>query len=126
MAKRSCRVIAGSLAVSLACLGLPAPAAMVPTTMVVSDAPAIPDQKPAVPARDQVRAILIAHGVTPDDATLRVDALTDEEVARFAERFDRIPAGGEVIAVLFTVFAVLLVTDILGLTKVYPFTRPVR
>ena len=126
MATRTCRALAATLAVSLACLGFPARAAMVPTTMLVSDAPAIADQTPAAPARDQVRSILIANGVTPEDATLRVDALTDEEVTRFAERFDKIPAGGEVVVVLFTVFAVLLVTDILGLTKVYPFTRPVR
>ncbi|WP_371136369.1 hypothetical protein [Hydrogenophaga sp.] len=30
------------------------------------------------------------------------------------------------IGVLFTVFLVLLVTDILGLTSVFPFTRSVR
>jgi hypothetical protein len=38
-----------------------------------------------------------------------------------------LPAGGSsVIGVLFAVFIILLITDILGLTKVFPFTRPVR
>jgi len=37
------------------------------------------------------------------------------------------PVGSSsVLGILFTVFIILLVTDILGLTKVFPFTRPVR
>ena len=43
-----------------------------------------------------------------------------------AGRMDQAPAGGEFLGLLFTVFIVLLVTDILGLTKVFPFTRSVR
>ena len=43
-----------------------------------------------------------------------------------AGRIDQAPAGGDILGVLFTVFIVLLVTDILGLTKVFPFTRSVR
>jgi hypothetical protein len=31
-----------------------------------------------------------------------------------------------VLGILFAVFVILLVTDILGLTKVFPFTRPIR
>jgi len=31
-----------------------------------------------------------------------------------------------VLGLIFTVFIVLLVTDIMGLTKVFPFTRSVR
>ena len=48
------------------------------------------------------------------------------EVAQVAGRIDQAPAGGDILGVLFTVFIVLLVTDILGLTKVFPFTRSVR
>jgi hypothetical protein len=47
-------------------------------------------------------------------------------VEQLAGRVDQAPAGGDVLGLLFTVFIVLLVTDILGLTKVFPFTRPVR
>ena len=35
----------------------------------------------------------------------------------------QLPAGAGVIGALFAVFVILLVTDILGLTDVYPFTR---
>ena len=47
-------------------------------------------------------------------------------MAQLAGRIDQAPAGGEVVGTLFTVFLILLVTDIMGLTKVFPFTRSVR
>ena len=55
----------------------------------------------------------------------RVAALTDEEAAKLAAEMDSLPSGGIIGAILF-VFLVLLITDILGLTKIFPFTRPVR
>jgi hypothetical protein len=40
---------------------------------------------------------------------------------------DRLPAGGgDVLTVALIVFLVLLLTDILGYTKVFPFTRPAQ
>jgi hypothetical protein len=77
-------------------------------------------------SRDEVRKSIEAQGVDPQDAIKRVQAMSDEEVQQLAGRIDQLPAGGDIIGVLFTVFIVLLVTDILGLTKVFPFTRSVR
>ncbi len=77
-------------------------------------------------SRNDVRQQLQAQGVSADDAIARVQAMSDAEVAQLADRVDRAPAGGDVVGVLFTVFLVLLVTDILGFTKVFPFTRSVR
>jgi len=37
-----------------------------------------------------------------------------------------LPAGGEILGILLTVFIVLLITDILGFTKVFPFTRSIQ
>ena len=76
--------------------------------------------------RDDVRQQLQAQGVSADDAVARVQAMSDAEVAQLADRVDRAPAGGDVVGVLFTVFLILLVTDILGFTKVFPFTRAIR
>ena len=59
-------------------------------------------------------------------AVERVNAMSDAEVAQLAGRIDQAPAGGDVLGMLFTIFIILLVTDILGLTKVFPFTRSVR
>jgi hypothetical protein len=77
-------------------------------------------------ARDDVRQGLMTQGVDPDAARTRVDALTDAEVADLAGRVDKAPAGGDILGVVFTVFLILLITDILGLTKVFPFTRSIR
>jgi len=77
--------------------------------------------------RAEVRAQLRALGVDAGAARSRVYALTDDEVKNLAARIDELPAGGEsVLGVLLLVFIILLITDILGLTKVFPFTRPIR
>lgn len=76
--------------------------------------------------RDDVRANLVKQGVSPSQAQARVDKLTDAEVRQIAGEIDSLPAGGDVLGVVFTVFIVLLITDILGFTKVFPFTRPIR
>ncbi len=65
-------------------------------------------------------------GVDPTAARDRVAALTDEELAALDQRLDSLPAGGDVLGALVFVFVLLLVTDILGFTKVYPFTRAQR
>jgi hypothetical protein len=80
----------------------------------------------AVLARADVRASLAERGLSAELAQDRVQAMTDDEVATLAGRIDQAPAGGDILGVLFTVFIVLLVTDIMGLTKVFPFTRSVR
>lgn len=77
-------------------------------------------------SREEVRKSIEAQGVDPHDAISRVQAMSDEEVQQLAGRIDQLPAGGDIIGVLFTVFIVLLVTDILGLTKIFPFTRSIR
>jgi hypothetical protein len=77
-------------------------------------------------ARDDVRQALMKQGVDVAAARERVGSLTDFEVAALAGRVDQAPAGGDVVGVIFTVFIVLLITDILGWTKVFPFTRPIR
>ena len=77
-------------------------------------------------ARDDVRQAMQSQGISPQAATERVNAMSDVEVAQLAGRVDQAPAGGEVLGLLFTIFIVLLVTDIMGLTKVFPFTRSVR
>ena len=77
--------------------------------------------------RAEVRDKMQVLGVDADAARARVDALTDNEVAQLAGRIDQLPAGGsDVLGVLLAVFIILLITDILGLTKIFPFTRPVR
>ncbi len=77
--------------------------------------------------RADLGAMLQARGVSADELRARVDALTDAEAQQMVAQIDQAPAGAsDIVGVLFTIFIVLLVTDILGLTKVFPFTRSVR
>ncbi len=76
--------------------------------------------------RADLAAALQARGVSPDQLRERIHALTDAEATQLMAQIDAAPAGADVVGVLFTVFIILLVTDILGLTKVFPFTRSVR
>lgn len=76
--------------------------------------------------RADVQTELQALGVDPKLAKDRVNHMSDAEVALLRDRIADEPAGAGVIGALFSVFVILLVTDILGLTKVFPFTRSVR
>lgn len=77
--------------------------------------------------RDDLAAMLQARGVSTDEMRARVNALTDAEAQQMVTQIDQAPAGAsDVVGILFTIFIILLVTDILGLTKVFPFTRSVR
>lgn len=76
-------------------------------------------------SRDDVQTQLVARGIDPTEAQSRVAALTDDEARSMASQLDSAPAGG-IIGVIVLIFLVLLLTDILGFTKVYPFTRSVR
>lgn len=77
--------------------------------------------------RADVQAQLIARGVNPQEVSARVAALTDAETAELAARIDELPAGGiGIVGAILVVFLVLLITDILGLTKIFPFTRSAR
>jgi len=102
------------------------PAAALVTTQEILDGD-LKDNLHALLARDDVRAELVARGVAPADVAARVDALTDAEARELADRINQMPAGGEdILGVLLVVFIILLVTDILCLTKVFPFTRCVQ
>ena len=76
-------------------------------------------------SREDVVASLERLGVSKEDAFRRVNTLNDQDLAQLASDVESAPAGGIVGAIVF-VFLVLLLTDILGFTKVYPFTRSIR
>jgi hypothetical protein len=118
------RLISGLLIVCLAGLGLPVHAGMLPTQAGAAGSDR--GQVLSVLDRQEVRAGLEARGVSPADVKARVAAMSDDEVAQLAGQLDSLPAGGDVLGVLLVVFIVLLITDILGFTKIFPFTRSVR
>ncbi len=128
---RLLRRTSGTLLFTLTTLLLPvAPvhAALVSTTQVL-DASQVEQSRDHLRGflqREDVRNMLQQRGVSADAALARVDAMTDAEVQSVAGQIDQLPAGGGILSAILLVFFVLLVTDILGLTKIFPFTRPVR
>lgn len=105
-----------------------AQAGMVSSEQVIASQAAQQDRERvrALFERQDVREQLQARGVDADAARARVDALTDEEVASINGKLDSLPAGGDIVGAVVFVFIVLLITDLLGLTKVFPFTKPVN
>ena len=82
----------------------------------------------ALLAREDVGAALQGHGVSAGEVLNRVNSLTDQEAVQLAQKIDALPAGadggvGSVIGAIVFIFIVLLITDLLGLTDVYPFVR---
>ena len=124
------RLVASLVIASTALMGLPmtAQAAIVSTDEAMSTpvAAANRDRVNTFLTRADVRKALQEQGVNGDAAVERVKAMSDTEVAQLAGRIDQAPAGGDILGILFTIFIVLLVTDIMGLTKVFPFTRSIR
>lgn len=115
------RWIASLLIFSLA-LPLPVHAGMVATDSVLERS-----RISSLLERADVQAQLQAYGVSAADVKARVAALSDAEAAELAARIDELPAGGvSVLGAALIVFLVLLLTDILGYTKVFPFTRPMK
>jgi hypothetical protein len=125
------KTVAGIMSVvfGLMCLFTPAQAAMVGTADIlqvrgdaIHGAQATPDQ-----GRQYIAQKLQSWGVTPEEATARVNALTEAEVLRLAEAIDQMPAGAgflEFLAIMALIgFITLVITDILGVTDVFTFIK---
>ena len=76
--------------------------------------------------RDDVRQEIIDLGIDPAEADARLAALTDAEVSTILTQMENDSAGADIVGTLFTVFVILLVTDLLCFTRVFNFTRCVR
>ena len=125
--KKSNQWISRVLVVCMLGAGFPLPAAADIVTTDQINAVAERERIGSFLERTEVRARLQALGVDADATRARVDALTDNETIDLAARIDQLPAGGtDVLGVLLVVFIVLLITDIMGLTKVFPFTKAMR
>jgi hypothetical protein len=82
-------------------------------------------------AREDIQAALVNQGIDPQEAWARAEALSDAEAVRLADTVESLPAGGSsalaiVVGAILIVFIVLLITDILGYTSVFPFTKKHR
>ncbi len=121
---------AAMLIVSCTSLSIPmqASAAVIPTDAVIAQASAMDlsrqrSELTTFLTRSDVQTQLVSLGVDHNQAAARIAALSDDEVQQLYGKMQTLPAGGDILGTLVFIFLVLLVTDLLGLTSVYPFTH---
>ena len=77
--------------------------------------------------RQDVKAVFISYGIDPLEAKARLDTLSDTEIVRLYDQIEQLPAGGSDLGTAFiaigVVIIILFITDLLGYTDVFSFTR---
>ncbi|MBW2639190.1 MAG: PA2779 family protein [Deltaproteobacteria bacterium] len=78
-------------------------------------------------ARGQEARDCTSYGITPLEAKARLDTLSDAEIMRLYNQMEQLPAGGSDLGTAFiavgVIFVILFITDLLGYTDVFSFTR---
>jgi len=72
----------------------------------------------AVLSRAEVRQAMVDMGVDPVQASTRVAALSEEELAGLHNNMETAPAGG-ILALIGAVFLVLLILEVTGVTDIF-------
>lgn len=70
-------------------------------------------------ARSDVRQAMVRMGVDPAQADARIAALSDADLMQVQGQLDRLPAGGNALAVVGVVFIVLLILELTGVTNLF-------
>jgi hypothetical protein len=120
------RLLAGFLATSIAFTGFAHSAPKLITTEQVAAEDVRKERALVMETlqRPELQAKLQEFGVNLNDAQARVAALTDQEVSALARQIESAPAGGtDVLGFVLVIFIVLLITDIMGFTSVFPFVK---
>jgi hypothetical protein len=77
--------------------------------------------------REDVQTVFTSYGITPLEAKARLDTLSDAEILRLYNQIEQLPAGGSSWGTAFiavgVIFVILFITDLLGYTDVFSFTR---
>ena len=80
--------------------------------------------------RQDVQKAFLENSIDSLQAKKRVASLTDQEVSQICKVLDQLPAGGDgvgaVVGAILLIFLILLLTDILGFTHVFPFVKHTR
>ncbi|MCI0517576.1 MAG: PA2779 family protein [Woeseiaceae bacterium] len=118
------RILFPLISASLISLGLlqSASGAVVSTesAMQMSQRTAQIERVSALLAEQQVRDQLIRYGVDPQDATLRVAALSDSELQALDQKISELPAGANgALEVIGIVMLVLLILELVGVTDIF-------
>ena len=68
-------------------------------------------------AREEIKRALIARGIDPLEAQLRIQSLTDDEVQLIAGKIDDLSAGGGV-----EIFSLIIIAFIIATVLIFKFT----
>ena len=97
------------------------------TMMAASQGQEARDRIIQLVGREDVRQALINQGIDPREAGARIESLSDAEALAVAEKLDQLPAGSGALEVFLIVslivFIILLITDIMGYTDIFPFVK---
>jgi hypothetical protein len=77
--------------------------------------------------REDVQTAFASYGINPLEAKARLDTLSDAEIMSLYSHIEQLPAGGSDLGTAFiavgVIFVILFITDLLGYTDVFSFTR---
>lgn len=111
------------VSVSIICLGFAqaAPAGMIPTGQLVENEARTESLSriELLLARDDVANQMLALGVQPELVSERLNAMTTAELLELESNFEKQIAGGDALAVIGTVFLVLLILELVGVTDIF-------
>jgi len=113
------------LVVSCAVLSLgfvqPTSAAVISTQELINETVRVQDisQIESLLAREDVGKQLNQLGVSAESVLLRVNGMTDAEVAELRGSIDQQVAGGDALGVIGAVFLVLLILELVGVTDIF-------
>ena len=111
------------VSVSLICMGFAqvAPAGMIGTSQLLENEARAESltRIEMLLARDDVGQQFVALGVEPALVLERLNAMTTEELLALEHRFDEQVAGGDALAIIGTVFLVLLILELVGVTDIF-------
>lgn len=76
--------------------------------------------------RQQITRQLVDLGVEKPIASTRVANMSDQQIIEITQKIDELPAGADAGGLLLAAFIVLVITDAMGVTDVFPFVNPAR
>ena len=104
-------------------------AQMASTEAIMGPAVSSKEKLVQIISREDVVKRFEALGVDPMMVQARVASMTDEEALKISHQIDTLPAGADggaaLIGAVVFIFVLLLITDLLGWTKVFKFTKPI-
>lgn len=115
-------IIALMVSVSLFSSSLFAQIVTTKQSLGISEKPSIE----SVLASKELEDKLTSLGIDESIVKNRIAKLTPGELQDLNDKIDKLPAGGDAVVVVAAIFVLLLITDILGFTDIFSFTRPSR